>query len=257
MTPLQTALVLAVGFIAGAMNAVVGAGTLLTFPALLALGLPPVTANVTNTLGLVPGSLAGAYGYRRELGEHREMVRLLILPAAVGGLLGAAILLVLPAGFFAAIVPVLLLLAAVLVALQPRLARRVAERKAAKDLTADGTWRDHVSVIALVFAGGIYAGYFGAGFSVLMLALFGIVLGSGLQAANGAKNLVAATTNLASSALFILAAKPDWAIAGLLAVGSASGAIIGSRYGRTLPDQALRIVIIVVAVGSALHQWFG
>ncbi len=255
MTPLQTVLVLAVGFTAGAMNAVVGAGTLLTFPTLLAIGLPPVTANVTNTLGLVPGSLAGAYGYRRELVEQRALVRRLVLPAAAGGLVGAGLLLVLPARVFEAIVPVLLLLAAGLVALQPRLARRLATRKAARDVVTGGGAREHSLVMGIVFVGGIYGGYFGAGFSVLMLALFGVVLGSGLQAANGAKNLVAAATNLTAAVVFVAVASPNWLVSGLLAVSSASGALVGSRYGRNLPEGALRLAIIVVAVVAALHQW--
>jgi len=255
VTPLQTLLVLVVGFIAGAMNAIVGAGTLLTFPALLALGLPPVTANVSNTLGLVPGSLAGAYGYRRELAQHRVMVRRLIIPSVLGGLVGAGLLLALPAQVFVEVVPVLLLLAAGLVALQPRLARRLAARKADRDVVEGGGPREHALVMGLVFAGGIYGGYFGAGFSVLMLAMFGIVLGSGLQAANGAKNLVAATTNIAATCVFIVAAQPNWLVAGLLAVSSASGALVSSRYGRRLPDGALRLAIIVVAVVSALHLW--
>jgi uncharacterized membrane protein YfcA len=256
VTPLEDAAVLAAGFVAGAMNSVVGAGTLLSFPALLALGVPPVTANVSNTLGLVPGSLAGAYGYRRELRPQQSVLRKLLLPAVLGGLGGALLLIVLPARTFAAVVPVLLLLAGALVAAQPALAKAVARRAARQGVVREPGEQVQVGpvVVGLVFLASIYGGYFGAAMSIIFLALFGIVLDSGLQAANGLKNMLTAVVNLSASVVFVIGAPVDWVVVVLLALGSGVGGLVGSRFGRELPDRVLRTAIVVIAVLAAVHQ---
>jgi uncharacterized protein len=251
VTPLDAAVILAAGFTAGGMNAVVGAGTLVTFPALLAIGLAPVTANVTNTLGILPGSFAGAYGYREQLGSVRHLLRQIALPAMAGGLTGAALVLVLPARAFSAVVPVLLLVAAALVAVQPWLARRLAQRRAAAD--PDAQMHAGPGLLAAVYFVGIYGGYFGAAQGVLLLALFGVMLG-GMQAANGVKNVIAALVNVSAAVLFALVAHADWAAVGLLAVSSALGGWVGGRYGRSLPDAALRTFVVLLAVGVAIKQ---
>ena len=253
VTPLHATVILAAGFAAGGMNAVVGAGTLITFPALLAIGIPPVTANVTNTLGLVPGSFAGAYGYRDQLGAIRHLLRQVALPATAGGLTGACLLLVLPARTFEAVVPVLLLVAAALVAIQPWLARRLSPRRASTGTDPGAEPHADPWLLVAVYLGGIYGGYFGAAQGVVLLALFGVVLG-GMQAANGVKNVIAALVNGAAALLFAFVAHPDWVAVGVLAMGSTLGGTVGGRYGRTLPDAVLRAFVVLLAVGVAIKQ---
>jgi uncharacterized membrane protein YfcA len=261
MSPLQAAAVLAAGFVAGGMNAVVGAGTLVTFPALLAVGLPPVVANVSSSLGVLPGSVAGAYAYRHQLGPLRAFLRRAVVPVAVGSAAGALLLLLLPARVFGAVVPVLLVGAAVLVAVQPRVAARVAGRRPVTDEGAgevDGDRggvpaRPGPAVLAVLLLASAYGGYFGAGVSVIYLAVLGVVLG-GLQAANGAKNVLSTVTGVTSAVVFVLRAPVDWPVVVLLAVGSALGGLVGGSYGRRLPDVLLRAVIIVIALTAAVVQ---
>jgi uncharacterized protein len=255
MTPLQAAAVLGAGFVAGGMNAVVGAGTLVSFPALLAVGLSPVVANVSSSLGVLPGSLAGAFAYRRQLGPLQPFLRRAVLPAALGGLVGALVLLLLPARVFAAVVPVLLVVAAALVAVQPRVARAVAARRpaGADDATAapaEAAAPPGLVILGVVALVAVYGGYFGAGVSVMYLAVLGAVLG-GIQAANGAKNVLSTVSGLAAAVVFVLHAPVDWAAVVLLAAGSALGGLVGGSYGRRLPDLLLRAVIIMVALVAA------
>jgi uncharacterized membrane protein YfcA len=256
VTPGQALAVAAAGLVAGSMNAVVGAGSLVSFPVLLWVGLPSVTANVSNTLGLIPASVAGAYGYRHRMTGLWPLVGRLAVPAVLGGLSGAALLLLLPAEAFAALVPVLLLLAAALVAVQPRLTAWLSARAAARGgLDADVDSRAHatVGVVTWTFLVAVYGGYFGAAMGVLMLAVYGALLG-GLQAANGVKNVLAAVINLTAAVVFALVADVDWAAAGLLAVGSTVGGLVGSRYGRGLPELPLRVAVVVLAVVVAVQQ---
>ena len=253
MGPLQAVAALAAGFAAGGMNAVVGAGTLVSFPALLALGLSPVTANVSSSLGVLPGSVAGAYAYRHQLRPLRPFLVATLLPAALGGLLGALALLLLPERVFSAVVPVLLVLAAVLVAVQPWVGRRVAARRAANPRPDAATGRPGARVLGLLLLAAVYGGYFGAGVSVLYLAVLGVVLG-GIQAANGTKNVLSATGGVTAAIVFVLRAHVDWAAVLLLAVGSTAGGLVGGRFGRTLPDSLLRGIVVAIALLAALRQ---
>ena len=242
------ALVLLAGAAAGGINTVVGSGTLITFPTLLALGVSPVTANVSNTIGQVPGSVSGAIGYRREL--VGQLPRLLRLGCAslLGGVTGAVLLLVLPSGAFEAIVPVLILLGCVLVVLQPAISDRVAARA-----TAHGTTRPIYGPVWLyvaVFAVGVYGGYFGAAQGVLLMAILGIGLTETLQRNNGAKNVLAGLVNLVAAIVFIAVAPVDWLVAGLIAAGSIVGGQLGATVGRRLSPLALRIFIVVVGVAA-------
>ena len=245
MTAYEAVAILLAGLAAGTINTVVGSGTLITFPTLLAFGVPPVTANVSNTIGLVPGSVSGAVGYRRELAGQRPRVLRLALGSLIGGLAGAVLLLVLPAGAFAAIVPALILLGLVLVVFQPRIAAWVASRHdAAGGLPEHGAWW----VWPAVLLTGVYGGYFGAAQGVLLMAVLGIGIDDSLQRLNAVKNVLAAVVNGVAGLLFVLVADVDWRIVVLIGVGSLIGGQVGATVGRRLPATVLRIFIVVVGV---------
>jgi uncharacterized protein len=232
------------GVAAGTINTVVGSGTLITFPVLLAFGYAPVTANVSNTLGLVPGAISGAVGYRRELaGQWGRVVRLGTL-TALGAITGAVLLLVLPASAFKDVVPVFIAIALVLTVLQPRLNRRLSARTAA---------RSHRALLLLpagVYITGVYGGYFGAGQGILLLAIFGVMLPQSLHQSNALKNVLAGLANGVAGVYFVFAAHVEWAPAGIIAVSSIIGAQIGARYGRRLHPDLLRVLIVVVGVAA-------
>ncbi|GAB2741574.1 sulfite exporter TauE/SafE family protein [Nocardioides pakistanensis] len=245
MSALEMVAVLLAGVAAGTINTVVGSGTLITFPTLLAVGVPPVTANVSNTIGLVPGSVSGAIGYRRELSGQRGRLVRLASASLVGGVAGAVLLLALPAAAFDAIVPVLILLGCVLVVLQPTIARKVAARAERR-----GGVPEHGAlwVWVLVMLTGVYGGYFGAAQGVLLMAIMGIGIQDSLQRLNGTKNVLAGLVNAVAAVIFIVVAEVDWLVAGLIAAGSVVGGQIGATVGRRLPPLALRLVIVTVGV---------
>jgi uncharacterized membrane protein YfcA len=245
VTLVECVAILLAGFAAGTINTVVGSGTLITFPTLIAFGVPPVTANVSNGIGLVPGSVSGAIGYRRELAGQRSRVLRLASATALGALVGAALLLSLPAGAFEAIVPVLVLLGCLLVVLGPRISAWVARRHAhLGGLPERGAWW----VWPLVLATGVYGGYFGAAQGVLLMAVMGIGITETLQRLNGVKNVLTALANGVSGVVFALVADVDWAVVGLIALGAVVGGQVGASYGRRLPDAALRAFIVLVGV---------
>ncbi len=247
MSLLECALVLVAGVFAGTINTVVGSGTLVTFPVLLAIGYGPVTANVSNTLGLVPGSISGAIGYRAELAGQRRRIVALGTASVLGGIVGAVLLLSLPGSAFEAIVPVLIALALVLVVAQPRLSRALAER------------REHVRphggplLWTGVFGTGVYGGYFGAAQGVILLALAGIAIPEDLQRLNALKNVLAALVNGVAAVIFMFFATVAWLPVLLLAVGSAAGGQLGARIGRRLPPGVLRGVIVVVGLAAIVQ----
>ncbi|HEX5862343.1 MAG TPA: sulfite exporter TauE/SafE family protein [Nocardioides sp.] len=245
MTGLEVAAVLLAGVAAGTINTVVGSGTLITFPTLLALGVPPVTANVSNTVGLVPGSLSGAVGYRRELAGQRGRLLRLAPASVLGAIAGAVLLLVLPASAFDAIVPVLIGVGVVLVVTGPAIQRRVAARHEAR-----GGIPDHGAawVWPAVAGAGVYGGYFGAAQGVLLMAILGIGVDDDLQRHNATKNVLALLVNGVAALVFIAVADVDWTVAGLIAVGSVVGGQIGAGVGRRLPAGLLRAVIVVVGI---------
>ena len=245
MSVLAALAILGVGLAAGTINTIVGSGSLITFPTLLALGYPPVVANVSNTVGLVTGSISGAIGYRRELEGQRPRVRVLGVASLTGGLAGGLLLLALPASVFENVVPVLILIACVLVAFQPRLAARMAARPARPH---GGPW-----LFVAVFATGVYGGYFGAAQGVILIALLGIFIDDGLQRLNALKNVLAALVNGIAAVLFIVFADVDWAVAGLLGAGAVCGGQLGARLGRRIPAGWLRAVIVVVGVAVAVR----
>jgi len=244
---LECAVVLAAGVFAGAINTVVGSGTLVTFPVLLAVGYGPVTANVSNTLGLVPGSVSGAIGYRDELKGQRGRIVTLGSASLLGGILGAILLLSLPGSAFEAIVPVLIALALVLVVAQPRLSKTLAARRDAV--------RPHGGPLLWsgVLGTGVYGGYFGAAQGVILLALTGIAIPEDLQRLNALKNVLAALVNAVAAAIFLCFASVAWLPALLLAVGSAAGGQLGAKIGRRLSPAVLRGVIVVVGLAAIVQ----
>jgi uncharacterized membrane protein YfcA len=244
VTPLHALAIFGAGIVAGTINTVVGSGTLFTFPVLLAFGYAPVTANVSNTIGLVPGSASGAIGYRRELSGQRRRTIPLGIASVIGGITGAVLLLTLPASAFKAIVPAFIAIALVLIVLQPRLSRAIAGHRAQAHENGGPV------TIAAVFASGVYGGYFGAAQGILLLAILGLGLDDDLQRINALKVVLAGTVNFVAAIVFVFAAHVAWGAALLIAGGSILGGIFGAHGGRRLPPAALRAVIVVVGIAA-------
>jgi uncharacterized membrane protein YfcA len=234
VTAAEAVAVLAAGFGAGGVNTIVGSGSLITFPTLLAVGYPSVTANVSNTIGLVPGGISGVIGYRRELRGQWRRAFILGLGTTAGALIGGVLLLTLPESVFEAVVPILILLAAVLMAL-----KKTPSEKADEDHTAAATTAS--------FATGIYGGYFGAAQGIILMSLLRFCLPDDLQRLNALKNVLAGVANGVAAILFIAVADVAWEAAGLIALGSVVGAQVAARYGRRVPSQVLRWVVVTVA----------
>jgi uncharacterized membrane protein YfcA len=245
VTPLEVVAVLLAGCAAGTINTIVGSGTLITFPTLLAIGVPPVTANVSNTIGLVPGSLSGVWGYRAELSGQRARLVRLCSASLLGGALGAGLLLWLPSEAFDAIVPALVGLGVLLVVIGPRVSRAVAARAEAR-----GGLPDHGAawVWPAVAGAGVYGGYFGAAQGVLLMAILGIGVSDSLQRHNATKNVLALLVNAVAAAVFLFVAEVDWLVVLLVAAGSVAGGQIGATVGRRLPPTVLRGVIVAVGL---------
>jgi uncharacterized protein len=247
VTPLEAVAIIGAGMAAGTINTIVGSGSLITFPTLLAFGYAPVVANVSNTLGLVPGSASGVIGYRRELAGQRSRILRLGLAAALGGATGAVLLLALPASAFERVVPFLILLACALVALQPRLSRALAHRR-------PGGAEHSRALAVFVYLNGIYGGYFGAAQGVILIALLAIFVPDGLQRLNGLKNVLTLLVNGVAAVLFIVLAPVSWPVVVLIAAGSIAGGQIGAAVGRRLPPLVLRGIIIVVGTVVAVRM---
>jgi uncharacterized membrane protein YfcA len=246
MSALEVVAILLSGVAAGTINTVVGSGTLVTFPVLLAVGYSPVVANVSNTIGLVPGSISGAIGYRRELAGQRARILRFGAASFTGAIVGAIALLVLPASAFETIVPVFIVVALVLIVVQPRLNRRLTERR------PHGA-EHHLGLWLGVFATGIYGGYFGAAQGILLMALFGVALTDDLQRINALKNVLAGLVNLVAGVVFVFVAEVAWTPVALIAAGSVVGGQIGARYGRRLSPTALRALIVVVGLFAVVR----
>ena len=232
MTFLEAIAVTAAGFAAGGVNAIVGSGSLITFPVLLAVGYPSVVANVSNTVGLVPGGISGVIGYRRELEGQWRRAMTLACGTSVGALIGGILLLTLPTSVFDAVVPILILLAVVLMAIKrtPNVHTRAGAHRR-------GT--------AASFGTGIYGGYFGAAQGIILMSLLRFCFPDDLQRLNGLKNVLAGVANGVAAILFIAVADVAWEAAALIAVGSVVGAQVGARYGRHIPSEVLRWIVVI------------
>jgi uncharacterized membrane protein YfcA len=243
VTPLHALAIFGAGLAAGMINTVVGSGTLITFPVLLGFGYAPVVANVSNTIGLVPGSAAGAVGYRRELAGQRRRTVPLATASLLGGVAGATLLLTLPASAFKSIVPVFIGLALVLILLQPRLSTALAHLRRPSHANAGP-----LATLG-VFASGVYGGYFGAAQGIMLLAILALSLeGEDLQRINALKVVLAGLVNLVAGIVFVFAGHVSWLAALLIAIGSTIGGVLGARFGRRLPPAALRALIVAVGV---------
>ncbi len=248
MSPLEALLVFFAGIGAGAINAVVGSGTLITFPVLLAVGYPAVTANVSNAIGLVPGSVVGAIGYRDLLTGQRERAIRLGVVAFVGGTAGAIGLLLLPPGIFEAIVPAFIAFALVLIVFQTRLSAWFEARRTAATPAGGGK----LTTIGMGVASA-YGGYFGAAQGIIYVAILSTTLKEDLQRINALKNVLAAIVNGVAGVVFVIAAHVAWLPVLLIALGSALGGQLGARYGKRLPPGALRAIIVVVGVVAIVN----
>jgi uncharacterized protein len=248
---LEAAAVLSSGVAAGAINAVVGSGSLITFPTLLALGYPPVLANVSNNVGLVPGGTAGSFGYRRELTGQRGLLLRLGGASALGSLAGALLLLTALREAFKVIVPALIALGLVLVVAQPRLNAWLAARREIRH-PHGGPW-----LWLSVLLTGVYGGYFGAAQGIILIALLGIFIDEDIQRTNAAKNVLTSVVNATAAVLFIAVAKIDWLVVLLIALGSGLGGLLGSSVGRRLHAAVLRGVIVVVGLVAIGKLLFG
>jgi uncharacterized protein len=226
---------------------VVGSGTLITFPILLAFHYAPVTANVSNTIGLVPGSASGAFGYRRELAGQRRRAVPLVSCSITGGVVGAVLLLTLPASAFKDIVPFFIAIALVLIVFQKRINSLLGDRRRAAH---EGL--NPAAAIGSFFAG-IYGGYFGAAQGILLMAIYGLTIDDELQRLNAVKIIAAGAVNLVSGIVFVFAAHVAWGPACLIAGGSVLGGVLGARYGRTLPPDALRALIVLVGIFAIIR----
>jgi uncharacterized protein len=253
VTWLDLMALLGAGGFAGLINTVVGSGTLITFPTLLALGVPPVTANISNTVGLAPGSLSGAWATGHELSGERRRVLWLGSASLLGGIGGAFLLLWLPSAAFDAIVPVLIGLGCVLVILQPFITKRLAYRRARLGLEAEpslGAGLGSVPLWLAIALTGVYGGYFGAAQGVLLIAILGIGLAESLARVNAIKNVLATIVNTIAGVVFVIVSEVNWPAAIAIAVGSVFGAQVGGRVARKLPATIYRVIIVAVGVAA-------
>jgi len=241
---IEAVAIFAAGVWAGAINVIVGSGTLVTFPTLLLFGYPPLTANVSNNIGMVAGGISGVYGYRSELRPNKAILVRLAPASIAGGLVGAVLLLVLPDESFKAIVPALIALGLLMVIVGPSVQRRTASAQ------RDGSHSrlSQILLIAGIFTLGIYGGYFGAAQGILLLGLMGMLLSDGIQRLTAIKNVLATLVNAVAAILFVIVApdRIDWSVVALIAAGAFLGGYLGARFGRRLPPVALRICILAV-----------
>lgn len=248
MSTLDAVLLVAAGVGAGLMNAVAGAGSLVIFPTLVALGYSPLTANVTNTVGLIPASISAAIGYRRQLRGQGARLRRLAPATVLGALVGAGLLLALPPAAFELAAPLLVLVAVSLVVLQPVLRSWAARRRAARPRNSRFVSVVRLSTLVAVWGTGVYGGYFGAAQGVVLIGVLGLDPSSDIQVVNGLKNVLVGLANGVAGVVFLTIADVDVVAALLLLAGSAAGGLIGARVALRLPEALLRGLVIAVGL---------
>lgn len=245
------AMVFGAGLLAGLINGVVGSGTLISFPVLLLLGFPPVTANISNNLGLVPGALASALQNRDALASERSMLVRLVPLTAAGSLGGSLLLILLPGQIFEGVVPALIAVALLCVIAQPVFQSQIRRRRGTEDPGSVGevSRAGRVALLIGLPLLGLYGGYFGAAQGILLLVLLGTVLAADFGSVNGFKNLLAFVANSVATVVFLALAfdRINWLVVALIAIGSVIGGVVGARWARRLPQTAYRIVILLVA----------
>jgi uncharacterized membrane protein YfcA len=241
-----------VGILAGGVNTIAGGGSLISFPALLAIGFTPLVANVTNTTGLLPGYLGGTLAYRAELADQRARARPLAAAGVAGALVGSVVLLTTPADVFQRIVPFLVLLACGLLFAQPRLSR-LARRREERTTGRRGS---PVLATATAFLGGVYGAYFGAGLGIMLMALLGVALDDALQRLNALKGLLSLVINAVAALIFALFGPVSWLAVVVLAASSLLGGNLGGRAAKRLSDAVLRAAVVVCGCGVAVVLLF-
>ncbi len=246
MTAMQWVLIALAGFGGGAINAAVGSGTLLVYPALTGMGIPPVTANGSNGLGLVAGSITSAWTYRSLWRDRITVLRWPIIAGCVGAFLGAVLVIGLDERVFVAVIPWLVLAATLLVAISPLITRWLRGRRSTTSGLPKLLWPYGGAV-------GIYSGYFGAGQGIVLLALFGIRYDTDIQRANAAKNAFAAAANLVAALVFLATGHVDIAVAGCIALGAIPGGYVGGHWAKRLPDAFLRGLVVVVGIVATIY----
>ena len=248
LTPADIAILFAAAVGAGAMNALAGGGTVLTFPTLLLLGMPAISANATSTVALLPGAAASFAGYRREVATHRVWLPTLLLPSLLGGTAGSLLLLSTPEKIFARLAPWLVLFATLLFAAQWLRSARgaTAESTLAPPERAPGwAWLGQ-------FAIAVYGGYFGAGIGILMLVVLGAFGLRDIHAMNGLKNFFGFCINGVAAAIFVFSGRVAWIPAGIMIAGAVVGGFAGASFGRYLGQRRVRLAVILIGVALAL-----
>jgi len=263
----QVALILVAGVWAGLINTIVGSGTLVTFPVLVTMGVPPVTASMSNAMGLIAGNLTGAWSYRSELGGVKHTLKKLIPCSLLGGVIGASLLLTLPEEVFGVAAPILIVVALLFVIFQPRLQALVRRRKAQQEAAAADTEtnggevdpdraKQPLALYFLVFFAGIYGGYFVAAQGVLLVGILGVFLLASMQAANAVKNVLVAAVNIVAALSYILLAfdRINWWVVLFIALSSTLGSWLGAKIGKRLSPIALRTVIVILGVVALVNM---
>ena len=242
--------ILLAGVAAGGINAIAGSGTLFTFPVMLALGYPPITATVSNSIGLAPGTLSGTIAYRRELaGQKSRLIRFGTM-SFFGAMTGAMLLIYLPSGVFESVVPFMIGGACVLIILQPRITKWVRARRPASK-------NGGVLMPLGAYGAGTYGGYFAAAQGIILVSLLGATLDDDLQRLNALKNALATIANCTAAVFYIVLASPAWPVVGLIAAGTIVGGYLGANWGRKLSPTALRMVLVVVGLTAAVQLLMG
>jgi len=246
VSPNHVLFLIVIGFLAGTSNALVGGGTLFTFPVLLAAGLSPVVANTTTTVALLPGTLTSAYAYLPELRRVRERLPLRVITAAVGGFVGAALLLILGNTVFFYLVPWLLAVATILFALSRGIVKRVKSASLHKN---EGRF------LTMEFAGAVYGGYFGAAIGILLLAAMALTGEEDMQCANAQRNFLVCFINGIAALLFIVIGVVNWPVALIVMAGSVAGGYFGARVARRIPDLWLRFAVTTAGAVFSIYYF--